>query len=562
MNGPGWRSSSRTSRSPSTAGSGWSASRSWRRGYDVTVVCPQGEGTGPDAGHRRRADPRLPPGTRPAGSALGYVVEYAWSFLATARLVRAARREGPFDALQACNPPDIFWPIARWLRRRDGTRFVFDHHDLCPELYLSRFDGSTGAPLQGPALPRARRPSGPPTRSPRRTSRTPRSPRAAAGRPPTTSRVVRTGPDPQRLQRREPVARLRRGRNHLVAYLGVMGPQDGVDLALGAADVVVNRLGRDDIAFTFMGVRRLLRRPRRAGATSSASRTPSTCPGRVPDELRRRGAVHRRRRAVPGPAQPAQRRLDDEQDDGVHGLRPAGRGLRPARDAGVGRRRRPLRASPTTSRSTPSAIVALARRPGEAHGDGPPRARRGSSTSWPGSTSARATCASSTSWWGTCPTGHHSGRGGLTCAGSPGRSSSPTGRCSSRPWSSGSRTAGRMPARSSSWSTPTPRSSWATARLSIIDLSSAADQPFAKGGLTLTYNGELYNYRELRRRARTLGAPVRHGIRHRGRPRGLARLGIRRRCRGSAGCSPSRSTTSAPATSPWPATPSASSRST
>ena len=41
--------------------------------------------------------------------------------------------------LQACNPPDIFWPIARWLRRRDGSRFVFDHHDLCPELYDSRF---------------------------------------------------------------------------------------------------------------------------------------------------------------------------------------------------------------------------------------------------------------------------------------------------------------------------------------------------------------------------------------------------------------------------------------
>jgi asparagine synthase (glutamine-hydrolysing) len=43
-------------------------------------------------------------------------------------------------------------------------------------------------------------------------------------------------------------------------------------------------------------------------------------------------------------------------------------------------------------------------------------------------------------------------------------------------------------------------------RLSIIDLSSAADQPFAKGGLTLTYNGELYNYRELRHELETLGA--------------------------------------------------------
>jgi len=118
------------------------------RGYDVTVVCPQGEGTGPSQvidGVRILAYP----GYAPGGSALGYLVEYAWSFLATARLVGVARRDGPFDAMQACNPPDIFWPIARWLRRRDGTRFVFDHHDLCPELYLSRFDGSQGAPYKG-----------------------------------------------------------------------------------------------------------------------------------------------------------------------------------------------------------------------------------------------------------------------------------------------------------------------------------------------------------------------------------------------------------------------------
>ena len=57
----------------------------------------------------------------------------------TALGVEEARKAGRFDVLQACNPPDIFWPIARWLRRADGTRFVFDHHDLCPELFDSRF---------------------------------------------------------------------------------------------------------------------------------------------------------------------------------------------------------------------------------------------------------------------------------------------------------------------------------------------------------------------------------------------------------------------------------------
>ena len=65
--------------------------------------------------------------------------------------------------------------------------------------------------------------------------------------------VVRTGPDQERLHRRAPVPALRRGRHHLVAYIGVMGPQDGVDLAVRAAAHVVHNLGREDVAFTFMG---------------------------------------------------------------------------------------------------------------------------------------------------------------------------------------------------------------------------------------------------------------------------------------------------------------------
>src|SRR6476469_8032815 len=65
--------------------------------------------------------------------------------------------------------------------------------------------------------------------------------------------VVRTGPDPERLRRRETVPALRRGREHLVAYIGVMGPQDGVDLAIRAAAYVVHDIGREDVSFTFMG---------------------------------------------------------------------------------------------------------------------------------------------------------------------------------------------------------------------------------------------------------------------------------------------------------------------
>ena len=154
--------------------------------------------------------------------------------------------------IQACNPPDIFWPIALALRALEGTRFVFDHHDLCPELYQSRFPRGPKLPYKGlRALERRTH------RAADHVIATNDSYREIAmrrgGKRPDEVTVVRTGPDPQRLQPGEADPELRRGRRYLVAYIGVMGPQDGVDIVVRAADIVVNKLGRDDIAFTLIG---------------------------------------------------------------------------------------------------------------------------------------------------------------------------------------------------------------------------------------------------------------------------------------------------------------------
>jgi glycosyltransferase involved in cell wall biosynthesis len=220
-------------------------------GYQVAVVCPKGDGDAAyqvvDTVELHKYRPYAP-----GGSKLGFVTEYAYSFLATARLTFRARRSGRFRVLQACNPPDIFWPIALALRGLDRTRFVFDHHDLCPELYESRFP-------DGPRLPyrmlRALE------RSTHRTAdhviSTNDSYRDVAvkrsGKPASDVTVVRTGPDSERLRRGPASSELRRGRRFLAAYIGVMGPQDGVDIVVRAADIVVNQLHRDDIAFTLIG---------------------------------------------------------------------------------------------------------------------------------------------------------------------------------------------------------------------------------------------------------------------------------------------------------------------
>jgi glycosyltransferase involved in cell wall biosynthesis len=64
---------------------------------------------------------------------------------------------------------------------------------------------------------------------------------------------VRTGPDPQRLRRGPSRPELRNGRRYLCCYLGVMGPQDGVDLVVRAADVLIHEMGRQDCSFALLG---------------------------------------------------------------------------------------------------------------------------------------------------------------------------------------------------------------------------------------------------------------------------------------------------------------------
>ena len=189
----------------------------------------------------------------PGGSKLSFIAEYAYSFLATAWLTLRARRSGRFAVIQACNPPDIFWPIALVFRALEGTRFVFDHHDLCPELYESRFPGGPRLPYRGlRALERRTHRTADHVISTNDSYREIAITRSGKPADDGHGRPYRPGPasdssagpaDPDQ----------RRGRRFLAAYIGVMGPQDGVDIVVRAADIVVRELGRDDIAFTLIG---------------------------------------------------------------------------------------------------------------------------------------------------------------------------------------------------------------------------------------------------------------------------------------------------------------------
>jgi glycosyltransferase involved in cell wall biosynthesis len=220
-------------------------------GYRVAVVCPKGSGDPAyqviDSVELYKYRPYAP-----GGSKISFIAEYAYSFLATTWGALKARRSGRFAAIQACNPPDIFWPLALAFRALERTRFVFDHHDLCPELFQSRFPSGPKLPYRGLlALERRTHQAADHVIATNDSYREKAMTRGGKRADEVT--VVRTGPDLRRLRPGEADPELRRGRRFLVAYIGVMGPQDGVDIVVRAADIVVRQLGRDDIAFTLIG---------------------------------------------------------------------------------------------------------------------------------------------------------------------------------------------------------------------------------------------------------------------------------------------------------------------
>jgi glycosyltransferase involved in cell wall biosynthesis len=223
-------------------------------GYRVSVICPKGPG---DPAYAELDGVRLykyKPAPPAAGLA-GYLWEFGYSWLRAAGLAVRAWRRDRFDVLQACNPPDTYWALALLFRPR-GVRFVYDQHDLNPEVFRSRFGEPSGAAgtLQYAALRWLERRT---YRAAHHVVSTNESYRQVAltrgGRRPEDVTVVRSGPDTSRMRPVRGRPELRGGRRHLAVYLGVMGPQDGVDLVLRVLDVLVHRHGRTDLHVALLG---------------------------------------------------------------------------------------------------------------------------------------------------------------------------------------------------------------------------------------------------------------------------------------------------------------------
>lgn len=221
-------------------------------GYDVTIICPKMmQFTKPYEVidgikiHRYRL-------FEAKRGHLSYAIEFGYCLIRTfMKVLRIAFTDG-FDIIHACNPPDTFFLIAG-LCKPFGKKFVFDEHDLCPEVYLSKSadfkkDVTYSILLMLEKL----------------TYRTAdvvlsmnESYKAAAlerGKLEDDKVfIVRTGPDFDRLREVPAVESLKHGRKHLVVYLGTMGEQDGVDYLLQSAEYIVKEKGIADIHFALIG---------------------------------------------------------------------------------------------------------------------------------------------------------------------------------------------------------------------------------------------------------------------------------------------------------------------
>ena len=221
-------------------------------GYEVSAICPMGEGG---------CEPyevvngihlwRYPPPPEASGFA-SYVWEFLYCWLQTLRLTFTVLARQGFDVIHTANPPDTFWAIALPFKLF-GIKFVFDHHDLCPELYLSRFGERRAGSLPHRLLQGLERMQFACADLVISTNESYRQVALSRGhKRPSQVRVVRSGPSHQRFAVvREPDPACKRGKRFLVAYLGVMAPQDGVDHLVRAAKVLTQQ--RSDVAFTFLG---------------------------------------------------------------------------------------------------------------------------------------------------------------------------------------------------------------------------------------------------------------------------------------------------------------------
>lgn len=220
-------------------------------GYAVTVICPTGRGW--DKQHEIIEGIeifRYPAPPEAHSGAAAYAREYLSSLWHWFRLAGKVHKARGFDVIHGCNPPDLVFLLAWWYRWR-GVRYLFDHHDVCPELFVAKF-GRKGL-LYRIMLIWERMTFATASVS-IATNESFRDIAIARGRMASEDVfVVRSAPQVEKFRIGPGDPAMRRGAGTVLGYVGVIGQQEGMDLLVAAADILIREMGRSDVHFIIVG---------------------------------------------------------------------------------------------------------------------------------------------------------------------------------------------------------------------------------------------------------------------------------------------------------------------
>jgi glycosyltransferase involved in cell wall biosynthesis len=219
-------------------------------GYTVSIICPKAPAFEKSFERIDGIDIHRHSLPKEADGVFGYALEYSWALFMEFVLSLKVLFGRGFDVIHACNPPDTIFLIGGFYKLF-GKKFVFDHHDINPELYEAKFGKRGFGHKVLLALERMT------FKTADMVISTNESYKAIAvergGKNPGDVFVVRSGPDLTRLKFVPPNPALKKGRRYLVGYIGVMGKQEGIDMLLEGVRRIVYDLKRTDIQFGLVG---------------------------------------------------------------------------------------------------------------------------------------------------------------------------------------------------------------------------------------------------------------------------------------------------------------------
>jgi glycosyltransferase involved in cell wall biosynthesis len=217
-------------------------------GAEVSVICPKMKGYTKSYEQINGIDIYRHPLPLEARGALGYLLEYSaaifWEFFLALKIFFKKR----FHVIQGCNPPDLIFIVALFFKLF-GVRYVFDHHDINPELYIAKYNKKSFFYRLMVFFERLTFASADYSIATNESYKEIAIRRGKMN--PEKVQVVRSGPSLSRLKIVPPDPAYKKGRPYLVGYVGVIGEQEGLDLLLESVKTITKE--RDDIHFAIVG---------------------------------------------------------------------------------------------------------------------------------------------------------------------------------------------------------------------------------------------------------------------------------------------------------------------